>query len=63
MASKAQSLDYRPSYFAAALAAAAVFGLYIFTLAPPTAMWDTSEYIAPHPDMILGLHKTARYYY
>jgi len=24
---------------------------------------DTSEYIAPHPDMILGLHKTARYYY
>ena len=56
MASKAQSLDYRPSYLAAALAAAAVFGLYIFTLAPSTAMWDTSEYIAaaytlglPHP--------------
>jgi TRAP-type mannitol/chloroaromatic compound transport system substrate-binding protein len=24
---------------------------------------DTSEYIAPHDDMILGLHKTARYYY
>jgi hypothetical protein len=53
---KTQSLDYRPSYLAAALAAAAVFGLYIFTLAPSTAMWDTSEYIAaaytlglPHP--------------
>src|SRR6185503_8354444 len=53
---KPQSLDYRPSYLAASLAAAAVFGLYIFTLAPSTAMWDTSEYIAaaytlglPHP--------------
>lgn len=56
MAPKSQALDYRPSYLAAAIAAAAVFGLYIFTLAPSTAMWDTSEYIAaaytlglPHP--------------
>lgn len=56
MASKSQSLDYRPSYFAAAIAAAAVFALYVYTLAPSTAMWDTSEYIAaaytlglPHP--------------
>jgi TRAP-type mannitol/chloroaromatic compound transport system substrate-binding protein len=24
---------------------------------------DTSEYIGPHDDMKLGLHKTARYYY
>jgi len=24
---------------------------------------DTSEFIGPHDDMILGLHKTARYYY
>ena len=24
---------------------------------------DTSEYISPHVDMTLGLHKTARYYY
>src|SRR5262245_23387590 len=56
MASKAPSFDYRPSYLAAAIAAAAVFVLYLITLAPSTAMWDTSEYIAaaytlglPHP--------------
>src|SRR6185312_6400345 len=49
-------LDYRPSYLAAAIAAALVFLLYLLTLAPSTAMWDTSEYIAaaytlglPHP--------------
>src|SRR6266480_5894288 len=49
-------LDYRPSYGAAAIAAGAVFVLYLITLAPSTAMWDTSEYIAaaytlglPHP--------------
>ncbi|MBM4195316.1 MAG: DUF2723 domain-containing protein [Gemmatimonadetes bacterium] len=49
-------LDYRPSYGAAAIAGAAVLLLYIITLAPETAMWDTSEYIAaaytlgiPHP--------------
>src|ERR1700716_1785684 len=49
-------LDYRPSYVAAASASAVVFLLYLVTLAPSTAMWDTSEYIAaaytlglPHP--------------
>jgi hypothetical protein len=49
-------LDYRPSYRAAAITAAAVFALYMLTLGPSTAMWDTSEYIAaayilglPHP--------------
>src|SRR5215207_4806710 len=49
-------LDYRPSYLAAGIASLLVLCLYIFTLAPSTAMWDTSEYIAaaytfglPHP--------------
>jgi hypothetical protein len=49
-------LDYRPSYLAAAVTALAVFILYCLTLAPSTAMWDTSEYISaayvfglPHP--------------
>ena len=49
-------LDYRPSYKAAAIAAGLVLLLYIITLGPSTAMWDTSEYIAaayvvglPHP--------------
>jgi len=49
-------LDYRPSYLAAAIAAGLVFALYIITLSPETAMWDTSEYISaaytlgiPHP--------------
>ena len=48
--------DYRPSYKAAAVVALVVFGLYVLTLAPSTAMWDASEYIAaayvlgiPHP--------------
>ena len=48
--------DYRPSYTAAAIASVLVFLLYLMTLAPSTAMWDTSEYIAaaytlgiPHP--------------
>ncbi|MEO5509216.1 MAG: DUF2723 domain-containing protein [Longimicrobiales bacterium] len=47
---------YRPPYIAAALAALGVFILYALTLAPSTAFWDTSEYIAtahvlgiPHP--------------
>ncbi|MFN2635738.1 MAG: DUF2723 domain-containing protein [Gemmatimonadaceae bacterium] len=51
-----EDLDYRPSYVAARIAAAIVFFLYLITLAPSTAMWDTSEYIAaaytfglPHP--------------
>src|SRR5687768_4381480 len=39
-------LDYRPSYRAAGVAALAVFILYLVTLSPSTAMWDTSEYIA-----------------
>src|SRR5688500_3563473 len=49
-------LDYRPSYLAASAAGFVVFVLYLITLAPTTAMWDTSEYIAaaytlglPHP--------------
>ena len=49
-------LDYRPSYVAAGIASALVLLLYLVTLAPSTAMWDTSEYIAtayiagiPHP--------------
>jgi len=49
-------LDYRPSYLAATAAGAAVLLLYLITLGPSTAMWDTSEYIAaayvvglPHP--------------
>src|SRR5438067_11383421 len=53
---RGENLDYRPSYLAAAIAAAAVFLLYLVTLAPSTAMWDTSEYMAaaytlgmPHP--------------
>jgi hypothetical protein len=48
--------EYRPPYLAAAIAAAAVWALYAITLAPATAFWDTSEYIAtahimgvPHP--------------
>ena len=52
----APELDYRPSYLAAAIAVGLVFALYIITLSPETAMWDTSEYIAaaytlgiPHP--------------
>jgi hypothetical protein len=52
----ASQLDYRPSYTAAGIVSAAVLLLYIITLAPSTAMWDTSEYIAaaytlglPHP--------------
>ncbi len=50
------ALDYRPSYLAATIAAFLVLALYVITLSPETAMWDTSEYIAaaytlgiPHP--------------
>jgi hypothetical protein len=46
----------RPPYGAAALTGLAVFALYVITLSPSTAFWDTSEYIAtahtlgiPHP--------------
>ena len=33
-------------YLAAAIASVVVLALYVLTLAPTTAMWDTSEYIA-----------------
>src|SRR6476620_635826 len=49
-------LDYRPSYRAALVVSLVTLVLYLLTLAPSTAMWDTSEYIAaaytlglPHP--------------
>lgn len=52
----APSASHRPPYLWALAAAAALFILYAFTLAPSTAFWDTSEYIAtahilgiPHP--------------
>ncbi|HEY0527355.1 MAG TPA: DUF2723 domain-containing protein [Gemmatimonadaceae bacterium] len=57
---------YTPSYIPAAIAAALVFVLYLITLAPSVAMWDTGEYMAsvrvlgiPHPPgnpffMLLG---------
>jgi hypothetical protein len=48
--------DAMPPYGVAAAVALAVMILYVVTLAPSTAMWDTSEYIAvarvlglPHP--------------
>lgn len=48
--------DLKPPYIAALMAGLAVFVLYAVTLAPTTAFWDTSEYIAtgeimgiPHP--------------
>ena len=48
--------EYRPPYKAAAVAGVVVWILYWITLAPSTAFWDTSEYIAtahilgiPHP--------------
>ena len=54
--SSPSELDYRPSYLAAGIVSAAVFLLYLVTLSPSTAMWDTSEYITaatvlgmPHP--------------
>ncbi len=56
MPPKAPALDHRPSYLAAGIASLAVFLLYLYTLAPSTAMWDASEYITaaytfglPHP--------------
>ncbi|HVX39675.1 MAG TPA: DUF2723 domain-containing protein [Gemmatimonadaceae bacterium] len=49
-------LDYRPSYGAAVIVSLVTLVLYLVTLSPSTAMWDTSEYIAaaytlglPHP--------------
>src|SRR6266540_4091923 len=55
-----------PAYLPAAIAATLVFVLYLITLAPSVAMWDTGEYMAavkvlglPHPPgnpffMLLG---------
>jgi len=47
---------YQPAYVPAAVAATLVFILYLITLAPSVAMWDTGEYMAavktlgiPHP--------------
>jgi len=57
---------YSPSYIPAAIAGTLVFLLYLITLAPSVAMWDTGEYMAsvkvlglPHPPgnpffMLLG---------
>ena len=48
--------EQHPSYWIAAIVLLVIFALYVATLAPATAMWDTSEYIAaarvlgiPHP--------------
>src|SRR5262245_55176367 len=48
--------EQRPSYGVAAAVSGFVLLLYVLTMAPSTAMWDTSEYIAaaytfglPHP--------------
>ena len=53
---KQDAPDNKPSYLAAGLVSLGAFLLYLFTLAPTTAMWDTSEYITaaytlglPHP--------------
>ena len=50
------STETRPPYGYAALTSLLVFGIYVATLAPTTAYWDTSEYLAaayvlgiPHP--------------
>ena len=55
-APRTAELDLRPSYLAAGIASLVVLLLYLVTLAPSTAMWDTSEYITaayvvglPHP--------------
>jgi Protein of unknown function (DUF2723) len=65
-ASRSDQNGYKPSYIPAAIAAALVFILYLLTLAPSVAMWDTGEYMAatkvlglPHPPgnpffMLLG---------
>jgi hypothetical protein len=56
MPPKSTDLDYRPSYLAATITSLVIFAIYLATLAPSTAMWDTSEYISaayvlgiPHP--------------
>jgi hypothetical protein len=62
----AEASGYKPSYIHAAAAAGLVIILYLVTLAPSVAMWDTGEYMAavkvlgiPHPPgnpffMLLG---------
>src|SRR6478752_8206439 len=64
--SRISRADDHPALIPAAIAAALVFGLYLLTLAPSVAMWDTGEYMAavkvlgiPHPPgnpffMLLG---------
>ena len=49
-------VDDRPEYRASLVVGVAVLAIYLLTMAPSTAMWDTSEYIAaaysfglPHP--------------
>src|SRR5215213_10599868 len=56
MPSPERTVDIRPSYGAAAIAALVVLAMYVATLAPSTAMWDASENITaaytlgiPHP--------------
>jgi hypothetical protein len=56
MTGRTTDVAYTPSYLAAVIGSALVFLLYLVTLGPSTAMWDTSEYIAaaytvglPHP--------------
>ncbi len=53
---QSSELDYRPSYLAGTIVSLVMFVLYLVTLSPSTAMWDTSEYITaaytlglPHP--------------
>ena len=55
-ASLPTEVAYEPPYRLAGILGLAVFALYVITLAPSTAFWDTSEYIAtghilgiPHP--------------
>src|SRR3954469_2309225 len=64
--SRIKRADENPALIPALIAAALVFALYLLTLAPSVAMWDTGEYMAatkvlgiPHPPgnpffMLLG---------
>jgi transmembrane protein TMEM260 (protein O-mannosyltransferase) len=52
-ASRSIQNGYKPSYIPAAIAAGLVFVLYLVTLAPSVAMWDTGEYMAAA--MVLGI--------
>ena len=53
---EAEAEENRPPYLVALIVCVVVFVIYLLTMAPSTAMWDTSEYIAaayafglPHP--------------